>query len=243
MTRPLSASDDPTAQIVFQPIVDLASWSVVGFEALARFSDGTAPLVRLADAEAAGRREWLELHLIELAVAEAAPLPAGLFITLNASGTTMLHEQLPPLLAASDRPWGMELFEGETPADLTSIRELITRLGGQLLVDDAGAAQADEDRIATLRPDVVKIDRALFWELRSDPGARERLRPLVDAARNARASLLVEGVSEPDHVDLAREIGADLAQGFHLGMPVPAADMVDALRALRRSVGVDAPGL
>jgi EAL domain-containing protein (putative c-di-GMP-specific phosphodiesterase class I) len=89
----------------------------------------------------------------------------------------------------------------------------------------------------------VKIDRALFWELRSDQGARERLRPLVAAARDAQASLLVEGVSEPDHVDLAREIGADLAQGFHLGMPVPAVEMANALSALRRSVGVDAAGL
>ncbi|WP_460798253.1 EAL domain-containing protein [Microbacterium sp. GXF0217] len=241
--EPLASPHALGARIVFQPIVDLVAWKVVGFEALARFADGTPPPVLLAEAERQGVREEFELQLIAMAVEAATPLPDDLFITMNASGTTMLRDELSAILAASDRPWGLELYEGATPAHLPTIRELVTKLGGQLLVDDAGAASADEARITTLRPDVVKIDRGLFWEVRTDEDARARLRPLIDAARAADARVLVEGVSDPEHVDLARELGADLAQGFHLGMPTGAAQMATALEDLRRSVGVDAPGL
>ena len=228
---------------VFQPVIDLSAWSVIGFEALARFDDGSQPPVRLAGAEAEGRREDLELELIRRAVAASNQLPVGMFVTINASGTTILRPELTELLPSASRSWGIELYEGETPADLASIRERVTSMGGELLVDDAGTAHADENRIRVLRPDVVKLDRALFWAAAADPMARARVVTIVDAARDAGARMLVEGIAEPGHVDLARSLGADLAQGFHLGMPTPADQMLGALRELHRSIGVDAPGL
>lgn len=229
--------------IVFQPIVDLKAWSVVGFEALARFSDGEPPPVHLARADAAGSREEFELDLIRDAIAEAAPLPDGMFVTLNASGSTIMRPELEDVLGACIRPWGLELYEGATSADLGAVRERVTRLGGQLLVDDAGAASADESRITMLRPDVVKIDRALFWQIADDATARARLNRLLDAARNAGATVLVEGVSDDLQLERARGLGADFAQGFHLGLPTSAEHMTAALSELQGRVGVDAPGL
>ncbi|MGW8482387.1 EAL domain-containing protein [Microbacterium sp. NPDC055903] len=243
IASPSATSAAADARIVFQPIVDLEAWSVVGFEALARFADGTPPPQRLAEAEAAGLRGDLELALISLAVDATTGLPDDLVITMNASGTTMLRDELPSILSRADRPWGLELYEGATRADLPTIRRRVHDLGGKLLVDDAGAACADEARIRTLQPDVVKIDRALFWEVSADSEARARMLSLLAAARDAGARLLVEGVSDEQQVALARELGIRLAQGFHLGLPTPAAEMADQLRELRGRVGVDAPGL
>lgn len=231
-----------SSRTVFQPVIDLHAWRVAGFEALARFADGASPLGRLAEAEAAGRREELEIVLIRRAIASADALPDGV-VTINASGVTILRDDLADALARMSRPWGIELFEAHTPVDLATIRARVTELGGELLVDDAGTSHADENRIRTLRPDVVKIDRGLFWAAGTDPAARARLEPIITATRGADARLLVEGVSEPEHVDLARDLGADLAQGFHLGMPTPAEEMPAALRELHRSIGMDAPGL
>lgn len=233
----------PPARIVFQPIVDLHAWRVTGFEALARFEDGTPPPAHLERAEAAGVREELELALIAAAVRAATALPAGMSVTYNASGVTILRPELPGLLAASDRPWGLEIYEGATPADLGEVRATVTRLGGSLLVDDAGAAGADESRITTLRPDVVKIDRALFWRIADDADAREHLERLLAAARATGAQVLVEGVSDPEQVDRARALGADFAQGFHVGVPTPADGIPELLAELRGSVGMDAAGL
>lgn len=231
------------ARVVFQPLVDLHEWSVVGFEALARFEGVSSPLEAFARAERDGSREELELTLISLAIDAAPQLPEDLFITLNASGTTILEPQLAELLENMVRPWGLELFEAATPVDLTVVRERVTALGGQLLVDDAGAANADVARIMELRPDVVKIDRALFWKVTADAESRACLEELLDAAREIGARVLVEGIAEAEHVDLARALGADLGQGFHIGMPTAAEDVPAMLRSLHRGIGVDAPGL
>jgi EAL domain-containing protein (putative c-di-GMP-specific phosphodiesterase class I) len=231
------------ASMVFQPIVDLAAWRVTGFEALARFTDGSTPLGLLERAEAAGVREAAEIELIRAALTAADELPAGLSVTYNASGTTILRPELAQLLTGSDRLWGLELFEAATAADLGDVRAAVTRLGGLLLVDDAGAACADASRITTLRPDVVKIDRGLFWKIDEDGAAREMLGELLVAARDAGARLLVEGISDAEQVERARGIGADLAQGFHLGVPTAPDRMPELLADLHRRIGVDAPGL
>lgn len=231
------------ARIVFQPIVDLHLWRVVGFEALARFHDDAPPPVHLALAEAAGARAELELELIAAAIRASADLPGDAFVTLNASGATILRSEMTDILAECPREWGLEIYEGATTADLGAIRSRVTALGGQLLVDDAGAGWADESRITALRPDVVKIDRALFWRVIEDDDARERVDGLLSAARDAGARVLVEGVSEAGHVERARQLGSDLAQGFHLGIPTPAEEIPALLSELHRSIRVDAPGL
>lgn len=238
-----AAFDGASAQVVFQPMVDLHQWRIVGFEALARFDDGSPPPVHLDRATACGRREELELSLIELEIAAAETLPAEAAVTLNASGTTILRPALAELLSSWERTWGLELYEGATTADLREVRERVTALGGNLLVDDAGAGCADETRIARLRPDVVKIDRALFWQVSEDAEARLRLDGLLDVARGAGARVLVEGVSEEGHVSLARELGADLAQGFYLGVPTAVEEIGALIDDLHRRIGVDAPGL
>jgi EAL domain-containing protein (putative c-di-GMP-specific phosphodiesterase class I) len=245
MTSPARADafDGTSAQVVFQPIVDLHLWRIVGFEALARFNDGSPPPEHLDRASACGRREELELDLIALEIAAAEALPPAAFVTLNASGTTILRSELDGLLSAWERSWGIELYEGATSADLNEVRARVSGLGGQLLVDDAGAACADETRITRLRPDIVKIDRSLFWQVAEDAAARDRLEVLLVAARGAGAKVLVEGVADPGHVDLARDLGSDYAQGYHLGIPTPVDGIPALIEQLHRSVGVDAPGL
>jgi EAL domain-containing protein (putative c-di-GMP-specific phosphodiesterase class I) len=216
---------------------------VVGFEALARFDDGGSPPRHLARAEELGIREELELLLIDRAVATMPELPDGMSVTVNASGVTVLRDELAPIIAPIERPWGVEIYEGETPADLAAVRERVTALGGGLLIDDAGAVCADETRITTLRPDVVKIDRALFWRPADDADARDRLDSLLHAARAAGASVLVEGVADAEHVERAIALGFDYGQGYHLGMPTPPGQVRELLADLHRSIGLDAPGL
>jgi len=209
----------PRATIVFQTIVNLREWRVVGFEALARFEDGAPPPRHLDRAESMGIREELELLLIEQAIEAMHALPAELSVTFNASGATILRPELAEMLRDLPRQWGLEIYEGATTADLATVRERVTELGGTLLVDDAGAVFAD------------------------DLDAKARLTALLAAARAAGASVLVEGVSDAEQVERARELGSDYAQGYHLGFPAAASQIGEVLADLHRSIGVDAPGL
>ena len=233
----------PAVRMFFQTIVDLSEWRVIGFEALARFADGVPPPEHLDRAEREGVREELELALIANGLREMETLPPSLSVTFNASGSTILRPELVDLTRGITRGWGLEITEAATGADLSAVRARVSELGGRLLVDDAGAACADATRIARLRPDVVKIDRALFWRIAETPEARTEMRGLVDAARDAGARVLVEGVASAEQVVTAREFGADLGQGFYLGRPGPAEDVPGQLAELHRSIGVDAPGL
>ncbi|WP_336644901.1 EAL domain-containing protein [Microbacterium sp. USHLN186] len=236
-------TDAPRAQAHFQPIVDVRRMRVVGFEALARFDDGVSPLEHLRLAEERGEREALEMHLIAGAVEAASALPVGGFVTLNASGGTMTDPLLAEVLDRGEREWGLELFEGSAPEESAAVREQVDRLGGFLLIDDAGAGFADEDRIRTLRPDVVKIDRMLFWESLEGGAGRQRIDSILAAAHEVGARSLIEGVEDAEQLDAVRALGTDLAQGYHLGRPT-ATDQVPAMLAdLQRRVGVDAPGL
>lgn len=238
MTQPVGA----TAH--FQPVVDLRRMRVVGFEALARFDDGVSPLEHLRAAELAGNREQLELQLIEAAVDAASALPRSAFVTLNVSGRTMTDPHLVELLQHGERSWGLELFEGSPPEDCVAVREQVDRIGGFLLIDDAGADFANEARIRELRPDIVKIDRTLFWGSLSEPvrgGAR--IDSILAATQDVGARSLVEGVEDDEQLAAAHELGVDYAQGYYLGRPSLAADVPRVLADLERRVGVDAPGL
>ncbi|MFC7788177.1 EAL domain-containing protein [Microbacterium sp. MAHUQ-60] len=231
------------ARAHFQPIVRLRDLRAVGFEALARFDDGLSPLEHLRDAEKSGEREQLELRLIETAVAAAAALPRSAFVTLNASGRTMVDPFLSELLQREERCWGLELFEGSPPEECRAVREQVDQLEGFLLIDDAGSAFADENRIRELRPDIVKIDRALFWDSLAGAEGRRRLDSILAATRKAGARSLVEGVEDTDQLDAAIALGVDYAQGYHLGRPTSAENVPEMLAELERRVGVDAAGL
>lgn len=232
-----------SARAHFQPIVDVRQMRVAGFEALTRFDDGVSPLEHLHLAETRGEREQLELQLIEVAVAAAAELPVNGFVTLNASGTTMTDPLLAEVLRRADRRWGLELFEGADPEECLSVREQVDRLGGFLLIDDAGAGFADEKRIRQLDPDIVKIDRALFWQSLTDAAGRERIASIFTAARDVAARTLVEGVESAEQFDAVRELGADYAQGYHLGQPTPVQQVAAMLADLRQRVQVGAESL
>lgn len=231
------------ARAHFQPIVRLRDMRVVGFEALARFDDGVSPLEHLRTAEQSGEREQLELRLIETAVVAAAALPRSAFVTLNASGRTMVDPFLAELLQRGERCWGLELFEGSPPEECRAVREQVDQLEGFLLIDDAGSAFADENRIRELRPDIVKIDRALFWDSLAGVDGRRRIDSILTAAGSAGARSLVEGIEDAGQLDAAVALGVDYGQGYHLGRPTSAEGVPEMLADLERRVGVDAAGL
>lgn len=230
------------ATAYFQPIVDLHASSVVGLEALARFDDGVSPLTHLRAAEENGQREDLELRLIELAVEAASALHPSWFVTLNASGGTMTDPFLAEVLQRGERAWGLELFEGSAPGDCVAVREQVDRLGGFLLIDDAGTDFSDEDRIRQLRPDIVKVDGDLFRRSFDDSPSCAIIRGIVAAAREVDAKILVEGVEEATQLETIVDHGADLAQGYHLGRPAPVEGIREMLDDLHRRVGVDVSG-
>ncbi len=209
---------------VFQPIVELASHEIVGFEALTRFDSGQRPDLCFADAWSVGLGPELELATMRAAVERAKELPSGVFLDLNASPRLLAYpEQLRDTLYSSGRPLVIEITEHETIDDYDAIRRAIRNLGSdvRVAVDDAGAGVANFGHIIDLRPDFLKLDISLVRRVDSDLGRQAMVVGMRHFSQTTGCRLIAEGVETPEEADTLTSLGVEFGQGYLLGRPEP----------------------
>jgi EAL domain-containing protein (putative c-di-GMP-specific phosphodiesterase class I)/DNA-binding response OmpR family regulator len=207
---------------VFQPIIELETRRVVGFEALTRFDDGTPPDVRFADATRLGLGSEFELAAIEAALEEAHRLPNGTFLSLNVSPSVALSagELLKDRLNGNQRQIVLELTEHVPIGDYLPLRQAIDRLGRvQIAVDDAGAGYASLRHILELRPAFAKLDISLVRGIDGDDLRQAMAAGMQYYALRSGCRLVAEGVETDEEASVLLELGVDLAQGYLFGRP------------------------
>ena len=209
---------------VFQPIVDLATGEVRGYEALTRFDDGRSPDEHFAEATAAHLTTELELACAGRALAEAAQLPDGGLLTINLSPMSLLGPGARALLAGASRQLGVELTEHSAISDYAALRQILSELPGlRLLVDDAGAGYASMRHILELHPDIVKLDISLVRGIDQDEAKQALVAGMRRFADRTAMTLLAEGVETAAEAQTIVQLGVELAQGYHFSRPLPAA--------------------
>ena len=207
---------------VFQPIVELASRTVVGYEALTRFADGSRPDEVFAEAARCGLGLELEATTLEAVLEASGSLPASAWLNLNVSAELVLAGEP---LASILRRWGcqivLELTEHIEVTDYPAFRAAHKRLGPnvRLAVDDAGAGFASLRHILELRPDYVKLDRGIVRQIHRDPARQALVAGMVHFAGKTGAVLIAEGVETKAEARQLRQLGVALAQGYWLGRP------------------------
>ena len=219
--------DDGGPTMVFQPIIELATGKPVGAEALARFpaQPNRSPEEWFADAADVGLGVELELAAIRAAVAQLDALPAGTYLSLNAGPDTVVSPQLHQLLrSAPASRLVVELTEHIAVADYAALTEALDALrcrGVRLAVDDAGSGFSSLQHILNLKPDIIKLDRALVEAIDSDPARRALAGALLTFANEIGAQVIAEGIENLREQTVLRRLGVRYAQGFHLGRPGP----------------------
>ena len=219
---------------VFQPIVELATRAVVGYEALTRFTDGTSPDQIFAEAHRCGFALELEAATLGAIFDAAAALPDTAWLNINVSPELVLAgEPLAAILVSSARPVVLELTEHVAITDYPALRAALERLGPtvRLAVDDAGAGFASLRHILELGPDYVKLDRAIVRRVDRDPARQALVAGLVDFATRTGAILIAEGVETEAEVREVHRLGVPLAQGYRLGRPGLAASVAGPVPA------------
>ncbi len=209
---------------VFQPIVDLASGQVVGYEALTRFDSGQPPDRTFADAWSVGLGQDLELATLEVAVTAGKRLPSGLWLDLNASAGLFADlERVAAVLSPAERPIVIEITEHEIIDDYGPVREAVRDLGRniRLAVDDAGAGVANFGHIIELRPDFVKLDVSLVRRVNADLGRQAMVLGMRHFARTAGCRLIAEGIETEDEAGTLTGLGIEYGQGYFFGHPEP----------------------
>ena len=211
--------------MAYQPIFDLKDSSVVGVEALARF---TSPPDRstdtwLAEAEAVGRLLELELACLRTALRDLDRLPEETYLSLNVSPATAiapeLHEVLDGLPAERVV---LEMTEHARVDDYPALKAALAvfrERGFRLAIDDAGAGFASLRHIVLLHPDFIKLDMTLTRDVHVDATRRALVVALVAFGSQIGARVVAEGVETPEQLATLLEAGVQFGQGFYLARP------------------------
>jgi EAL domain-containing protein (putative c-di-GMP-specific phosphodiesterase class I) len=213
---------------VFQPIVDLASGRVVGFEALTRFADGLSPEIWFRRAAEIGLGLELQEACLRAALKEAGGLGPG-WLSVNLSpGHIGGWEWLAGYVR--DRPLVIEVTEDEAVDDYQGLRDRLAavRASVDLAVDDAGAGFASLRHIIELRPQFVKLAMHIVRGVDTDPVRQAMVTGMVHFARQTGCQLIAEGIeTDAERISLAA-LGVHLGQGYLLGRPARAVELAVA---------------
>lgn len=176
-----------------------------------------------------GMQESLERLALRLAVqgAQDIGLEESLFINTSPIFIDTMLDELETLCSdegGTHLPLSrvvLELTEGRRvePTVLLRARERARRMGVRIAMDDVGQGVADLWSLHFLRPDVVKIDRALITDVHLDPVKSAMVESLLRVSQLIGAETVAEGVEVPDDYFHLRKLGIPLFQGYLLARP------------------------
>jgi EAL domain-containing protein (putative c-di-GMP-specific phosphodiesterase class I) len=224
--------------MALQPIIDLDAQRVVAHEALVRGLDGQGArhildqvnktnlyafdqacrTHAIALASRLGLEGRLNINFLPNAVYE--PM-ACIRATLDAAART----GFPPQRLT------FEMVESEEVAETGHMHRIIEayrRLGFRVALDDFGTGYSSMARLADLRPDAIKIDRALITRCDEDRTRRAILSSLLTLGREIGIDVVLEGVERVEEVETLRSIGGRFMQGFYFGRPAFEAMITDS---------------
>lgn len=215
--------------LVCQPVVDLQRGVIAGYEALARFDleVPAPPDVVFASAERAGLGLELELLVVDRALQLARTVPDNCFLAINVDPVHLIGGPVLDRILRQEGGLGGLIFELTEHNQIENIDEVasclveLRRLGAFIAVDDAGAGYSGLQQIHALRPQLIKVDRALVYSLHSDEAKRAMIQLLGELAERMDAWILAEGIETVAELNALAQLGVPLGQGFGLAFPEP----------------------
>ena len=210
--------------VVFQPIVSLTNGEQYANEVLVRckvpeYKNPGALFSRAEQENACGR---LGRVIREVAFQHAAGMTLFVNIHPDELSSRWLVRPDDPL-CFHDAPLYLEITESATLEHydlcMSVLKEVCSRTGAALVVDDLGAGYSNLKRMIDLDPAIVKFDLTLARGLDKYPRQRTLVTQLVNLCRDLGSKVVIEGVETVDELKAAQDTGADYAQGFVLAMP------------------------
>lgn len=236
----------------FQPLVSIRQGAVIGYEALSRGTVGSSDLIIPPDtlftlASLRGLSLKLDRACREKAFTHFAPLHEKrkellLFVNVDASLLTETvvgsgHiETLANTLGISPSNVVIEIIESQVQ-DTTALMRFINRhraLGFLIALDDVGAGHSNLERIASIKPEVIKIDRFLISNIHTEFYKQEVVNSLTSLARRIGAMTVAEGVEREEEAVYLMGAGADVLQGYLFARPAPTSEPEDVTSRIRQ---------
>lgn len=222
----------------FQPIQEVASGRIAGYEALVRWTHPERGPVSTADFIALAEETSLIVpvgeYVFDAACATlarlrdrhvASPLPT---VAVNVSSRQLAHAGLIERVVARRGAWGLpsgclqvEITESRR-LDYPQVAQIIATCHGHgipVALDDFGTGWSHLAHLHRLQFDTVKVDRVFAHEMIASKRAMAIVRAIVQMAQAIGAEVIVEGIETPAQLEVLRGLGCRYAQGWLIGRP------------------------
>jgi diguanylate cyclase (GGDEF)-like protein len=231
-------------ELHYQPIVGLGDESIVGFEALIRWSHprrgNVSPAEFIPVAEEAGLINEMGVWILDTACAMATRWPEHITVAVNISPLQFNSGHLPLTVAAALAKSGLhpdrlmlEITEGvflnDTDQTMASLNE-IHALGVHFAMDDFGTGYSSLSYIRKFPFHRIKIDQSFVRGMSDNPESLAIIRAVTHLCRDLGMVTTAEGVETLGQADVLRQLGCGLAQGYYFGRPMPSAETFKLFR-------------
>jgi diguanylate cyclase (GGDEF)-like protein len=234
----------------YQPKAELRSGQVTGVEALVRWSHPTRGLIPPDEfiplAQKTGVIVPLTFFVLNEALRQCRTWQLeglNLCVSVNLSARNLLDVNLPDTVGELLAKWEvppslleLEITESTILADPIRAMHVLSRLSGmgvRLAIDDFGTGYSSLAYLKRLPVDELKIDKSFVQGMQEDENDAVIVRSTIDLGRNLGLKVVAEGVETNEAWRQLAALGCDVAQGYYLSRPVPAAELAAWLRASR----------
>lgn len=246
-----AAMENGEIYLVYQPKVLIETGDVIGLEALVRWDDPTrgpiAPDLFIRQCESAGRMLLLTRHVLReacLAGQDFAAHGLVLPIAVNISAT-LLHDRaiVQALREVLDetgfdpKHLTMEITETYRISSFEKASEVMAEMsaiGPKISMDDFGVGAASLEALLRLPFGELKIDRLFVSEVTDNAKARGIVRNALKLGEDLRIVVVAEGVEDVATLNMLKELGCRVAQGFGLYRPMRAEQVLEFKRPAAR---------
>ncbi len=242
-------------ELHYQPQINCKTMRCEGVEALIRWNlpgIGTVPadkIIRIA--EARGLINPLTTWVFNTAlrqIGEFSCAGAALGISINLSSITLTNEDLPSIVDQCLRTWRInparltiEVTESVTLTDITQAAAILQNFKSQgirIAIDDFGTGYSSLAYLRHLPLDELKIDQLFVKNAVTSQADRDIIAAIVKLAHQFKVTTVAEGAEDEPTIAVLQQMGCDLAQGYGISRPLPAAQFLEWVTAYNHSVDI-----
>jgi diguanylate cyclase (GGDEF)-like protein len=228
------ALDRGEIRVNYQPLVDCRSGTVLGFEALARWTHPTRgevpPIEFIPLAEESGLIMRLGAWVMRRACTDAAGWPTDKLVAVNLSSAQFRNAELAQDILTTLRETGLpptrleiEITESlliDDPARVMRTLGALKEAGVRISLDDFGTGYSSLSYLQRFPFDKIKIDRSFVSQMEANPDSMSIVRAVIALGKSLRIEITAEGVETPAQLGLLQQENCDLVQGYLLGRPM-----------------------
>ena len=248
------ALDKDQLKLFYQPLIDLKSGEVAGFEALARWTHEDRGEISPTEFIPVAEESGLILQLGTWAMHEAAQTLANwdttageklpIYVGVNLSAIQVARDDIAALVSSALKASGLggerltlELTESsivQDPARATRVFDALKSLNATVAMDDFGTGYSSLAYLQRLPIDVLKIDRSFVSGMMVDPDSVAIVRAVLSLAEALGMSTTAEGIETVELATTLATLGCASGQGFYFAKPLEAGQALDYWRSRKR---------